>query len=169
MNLQKAIIKLVKKEVDQLKYFTYWTDSFPNLDSGYEMRAHDPYIDLSWVDALPYDECWPIGDWPLDGGWEEKLKRGWQKPLSIFNINRFQFKIPSYYIHPTCPYLYHHAQQVGEQHLHKYGHSYKPLKKPFVYSVSWFSSRVWLVVVDPLHDRVKYLLSSLTIANYSPI
>lgn len=60
LGLQRAIIELVKKEVDELRYFAdsrRRSDSFPTADSGDEARAHDREIEVSPDDIFDFDEC----------------------------------------------------------------------------------------------------------------
>ena len=54
LDLQRAIMKLVRKEIDELRCFVESkrrSDSFPTADSGDEERAGDWEIDLSSNDA----------------------------------------------------------------------------------------------------------------------
>ena len=60
VDLQRTIMNLVRKEVDELRYFAdskRRSDSFPNADSGNEERADDWEIELSEDDAEDFDEC----------------------------------------------------------------------------------------------------------------
>lgn len=60
LDLQRAIIALLKKEVDELRHFAdskRRSDSFPTADSGDEARAHDREIEVSPDDFFGYDEC----------------------------------------------------------------------------------------------------------------
>lgn len=53
-------MELVKKEVDELRYFAdpkRRSDSFPTADSGDEARAHDLGIEVSPDYFFCYDEC----------------------------------------------------------------------------------------------------------------
>lgn len=59
MDLQRAIIKLVRKEIDELRCFVESqrrSDSFPTADFGDGERADDWKIDLSSDDAEDFDE-----------------------------------------------------------------------------------------------------------------
>lgn len=59
-DLQRAIIELIKKEVDELRYFAdakRRSDSFPTANSRDEARAHDREIEVSPDDFFRYDEC----------------------------------------------------------------------------------------------------------------
>lgn len=60
LGLQRAIIELVKKEVDELRYFANLngrSDSYPTPDSDDEARASDREIEVSPGDFFGYDEC----------------------------------------------------------------------------------------------------------------
>ncbi len=60
LDLQRTIIELLKKEVDELRHFAdskRRSDSFPTADSGDEARAHDREIEVSPDDFFGYDEC----------------------------------------------------------------------------------------------------------------
>lgn len=53
-------MELVKKEIDELRYFAdskRRSDSFPTADSGNEARAHDRVIKVSPDDFFRYEEC----------------------------------------------------------------------------------------------------------------
>lgn len=60
LDLQRAITNLVRKEVDELRYFAdskRRSDSFPTADSEDEDRADDREIELSEDDVEDFDEC----------------------------------------------------------------------------------------------------------------
>lgn len=60
LDLLKALMELVKKEVDELRYFAdpkRRSDSFPTADSGGEAIAHDLGIEVSPDYFFRYDEC----------------------------------------------------------------------------------------------------------------
>lgn len=60
LDLQRPIIGLVKKEVDQLRYCANSkrrSNSFPTADSRDEARAYDREIEVSPDDFFGYDEC----------------------------------------------------------------------------------------------------------------
>lgn len=59
LDLQRVIMKLGRKEIDELRCFVESkrrSDSFPTADSGDEERAGDWEIDLSSDDAEDFDE-----------------------------------------------------------------------------------------------------------------
>lgn len=60
LDLQRAVMNLVRKEVDELRYFAHSkrrSDSFPTADSEDEERTDDREIELSEGDAEEFDEC----------------------------------------------------------------------------------------------------------------
>lgn len=60
LDLQRAIIELVNKEVKELRSLAdvkHRSDSYPTLDSGDESRAHDREIEVSPDDIFGFDEC----------------------------------------------------------------------------------------------------------------
>lgn len=60
LDLQRAITNLVRKEVDELRYFAdskRRSDSYPTAVSEDEERADDREIELSEDDVEEFDEC----------------------------------------------------------------------------------------------------------------